>query len=182
MRKHVLTDISFFEADLTGVNNDELKNICLQNTSNLMSDDLTDTRNEDIILPMNNVLGNLFVKIENEFNSIFPYENRDLYVIKDYWAQVHKKYESTNTHNHVDPSNLSTSSSYSGVYYVSLPKDSGKLVLEYNINQYETKRWWPEIAEQKVIIFPSTLNHFVTKNLSDENRIVISFNLYNDRH
>ena len=95
----------------------------------------------------------------------------------DYWAQIHEKNESTNLHNHVDPKNLKESPDISGVYFVSLPKDSGKLVLQYNINQYEVKRWWPEIKEKRVLLFPATLDHFVTKNLSEDYRISIAFNL-----
>ena len=70
----------------------------------------------------------------------------------------------------------------SGVYYVQVPENSGKLVFEYNINQYQTKRFWVEPIVGNFFLFPSTLNHFVTKNMGDDLRISISFNLKSEQH
>ena len=64
----------------------------------------------------------------------------------------------------------------SGVYYVQIPKDSGKLMLEYNINQYQTGDCSVEPVVGDFYMFPSTLNHWVTKNLGDDLRVSISFN------
>jgi uncharacterized protein (TIGR02466 family) len=67
----------------------------------------------------------------------------------------------------------------SGVYYVQIPKNSGRLVFEYNINQFQNYLSWIEPVVGNFIIFPSTLNHYVTKNLGDECRVSISFNVIN---
>ena len=72
--------------------------------------------------------------------------------------------------------NINNSSDVSGVYYVFIPKNAGKLVFEYPINQYQTKKYYFNSCVGTYVLFPSTLNHYVTKNLSSEKRIAISFN------
>ena len=76
----------------------------------------------------------------------------------------------------------------SGVYYVSIPKNSGSIVflntnldLYYkhnikNYNKYNSSTWKIEPEENKCILFPSYLVHYVEPNLSNKERISISFN------
>ena len=81
---------------------------------------------------------------------------------------------------------------FSGVFYLSAPEESGKLVLQnpainrmwkgcaltsQNKNQFtgETIRIQP--VEGSIILFPSYLPHSVETNNHDEERISISFNL-----
>lgn len=81
---------------------------------------------------------------------------------------------------------------FSGVFYLSTPEESGKLVLQnpainrmwkgcaltsQNKNQFtgETIRIQP--VEGSIILFPSYLPHSVETNNHDEERISISFNL-----
>jgi len=88
--------------------------------------------------------------------------------IKDIWTHIHQPLESTNTHNHGPfPRN------FSFVFYVKTPVNSGKLV--FSLESQPIKSIFP--IEGNLIIFPSWLPHFVTKNLSDDTRISISGNL-----
>lgn len=72
-------------------------------------------------------------------------------------------------------------SDVSGVFWVKADKNSGSLVFP-NPNQYsqwytieeEHKIFEPE--EGKLLLFPASMNHFVTRNLSDTTRISLSFN------
>ena len=173
MNRQKLSETSFGYFDIDIINNESLKEFCLSHKENKLSNDITDTRNEDIKLSEDIELKFLLDTITTYCSEKW---NKKVDLL-DYWAQIHEKNESTNLHNHVDPKNLKESPDISGVYFVSLPKDSGKLVLQYNINQYEVKRWWPEIKEKRVLLFPATLDHFVTKNLSEDYRISIAFNL-----
>ena len=90
---------------------------------------------------------------------------------------MHEKNESTNTHDHVDCFDIKNSPDYSMVFYVQVPKDSGKIVFQWPTNKYnQYKRWWYPPSVGHYLIFPSTLDHFVTKNNSKDHRIAISFN------
>jgi len=78
----------------------------------------------------------------------------------------------------------------SGVYYISIPKNSGSIVfinndLNYlndfygsvnNYNEYNSANWMIEPEENKCILFPSYLTHYVEPNLNKKERIGISFN------
>ena len=76
----------------------------------------------------------------------------------------------------------------SGVYYVSISKNSGSIVflntnldLYYghnikNYNEYNSSTWKIEPKENLCILFPSYLRHYVEPNLNKEERISISFN------
>ena len=82
----------------------------------------------------------------------------------------------------------------SGVYYVSVPKDSGRIVFQnpaYESMIYDwtpekvkdftvhtSAKWFYEALVGRLYIFPSWLNHYVESNLNEkEKRISISFNL-----
>jgi len=75
----------------------------------------------------------------------------------------------------------------SGVYYVSIPKNSGSIVfLNKNIdnyyrlidsyNQYNSSTWTIKPENNLCVLFPSYLKHYVEPNLNRKERISISFN------
>ena len=76
----------------------------------------------------------------------------------------------------------------SGVYYVSIPKNSGSIVFLNkdldtfyqdnikNYNEYNSSTWTIEPKENQCILFPSYLKHYVEPNLNKKERISISFN------
>ena len=79
----------------------------------------------------------------------------------------------------------------SGVYYMKVPPKSGEIALleprpqaeildapkddNPNIHLAHSVSWEPE--ENYLIFFPSWLQHEVTNNLSNEDRVILSFNL-----
>ena len=84
---------------------------------------------------------------------------------------------------------------FSGVYYVNVPKNSGKIKfitpaehmvydwpLEYfdNHNEFNSDIWWLPVEENVLYIWPSWLKHEVTMNVSDSVRVSISFNVVVD--
>ena len=156
-------------------NIESLKNDCLKSfaENNRMSKDISDTRNEDLIIPRSKSFEALINIIKDKFYIKY---NKGL-DLKNYWAQVHSQNESTNMHDHVDCFDIKNSPDLSGVYYIQVPKDSGDIVFQWPINKYnQYKRWWFKPKMGDLLLFPSTLDHFVTKNTALQKRIAISFN------
>ena len=103
------------------------------------------------------------------------------------WININSKGNSNFPHDH-------PGSVVSGVYYVRLPENSGKLVFEnpsgklistyWNMrggpnewNRANSEVWSLDSSEDTLLIFPSWLDHYVEPNESDEDRISISFNV-----
>ena len=103
--------------------------------------------------------------------------------IKEMWAIINKKNDFNVIHTHPN-------CYLSAAYYVKAPKDCGNFKVE---SQNIAKRYaYPEIANQNelnvevasinisegdLLLFPAYLPHKVGKNESDDDRIVISFNV-----
>lgn len=109
--------------------------------------------------------------------------NQIILIINNCWAIINGKFASNLVHDH--PNSL-----LSGVYYIKLPKDSGGLFfhdprvgaqrilppyLEFTPWTMPSVTYKP--SEGTMIIFPSWLPHGVESNLSNEDRISISFNI-----
>ena len=171
MKLYTLTQTNIVFNDLKDINNNFLRDSIVL-SSKRISEDVTDTRYEDYSFPLSQQFEYLIRSIQKEYKNAFK---KDLELI-NYWSQIHNFNESTNTHNHVNPYSLNTSPNISGVYYINVPENCGKLVFEYPVNQYQTKRYYINPFVGRYVLFPSTLNHFVTKNKSTEKRISISFN------
>lgn len=103
--------------------------------------------------------------------------------ITEIWAIINKKNTFNQIHNHPN-------TYLSGAYYVKAPKECGDIQFH---EPNEVKRFRHPVIEKKnelnssgfsikaeegnLLIFPSYLYHSVGKNLSSEDRIVISFNV-----
>jgi uncharacterized protein (TIGR02466 family) len=103
--------------------------------------------------------------------------------IKSMWAIINKKDDFNVIHSH--PNCL-----LSAAYYVKAPKDCGRFQIEnpnsikkhitpeiVNKNEHNVLMAGIEINEGDLIIFPGYLPHKVARNQSNEDRIVISFNV-----
>lgn len=77
----------------------------------------------------------------------------------------------------------------SGVYYFDVLPESGSLIfskdafqaIEYttlNSNIYNSKHWILNPKNHTLFLFPSDLEHKVSKNMSNSNRISLSFNTF----
>ena len=109
-------------------------------------------------------------------------ENKNIR-ISEMWAIINKKNDFNIVHTHPN-------SYLSAAYYVKAPKNCGKFQVEnLNIarrhsspeiikkNELNAQVGGLEINEGDLLIFPGYLPHKVAKNESDEDRIVISFNV-----
>lgn len=99
------------------------------------------------------------------------------------WANINGRGDSNDMHNHA-------ASHWSGVYYVQVPEKAGELCLfdpRPNINMTNSGNQFLDIFQQSperieprvgtMVIFPSWLQHSVSAQQSDEERISIAFNL-----
>lgn len=102
-----------------------------------------------------------------------------------YWINVNKQADFNVPHNHID-----TNTHFSGIWYLNVPKDSGRLIFlnpdqTVNINDsfnyfdhsftYSTYSIIPE--DNKLIFFPSNVLHYVEPSRSEEKRISVAFNI-----
>ena len=103
------------------------------------------------------------------------------------WAMVNKKYAYNKQHSH-------PGCHWAGVYYVQCPPKCGSLLLKigetreaypqpiykkqgHELQQHQFTSVSVQPKEGQMIMFPSWVQHEVEPNLSDEDRISISFNL-----
>lgn len=162
-----LYSLDIGEGWIDNANNQYLLNHCLSYSQKISKDE-TDTHSEDTMISLN-----------EEIQKIIDGISKDLgYTVKlhSFWAHIHEKNQSTNVHNHATARDLNNGPEISCVYYVKVPNGSGKLVFQYVENKYEEKRYYVNPEEGKYFVFPSTLDHFVTRNNSNEKRVSISFN------
>ena len=93
-----------------------------------------------------------------------------------FWAVVHEKNESTNLHTHESMESYEDGAQVSCAFWVKVPPNSGDLVFQYNSNPYRLHQEVVKSESGKFAMFDSTLPHFVTKNQSDDLRVVVSMN------
>ena len=108
-------------------------------------------------------------------------------VIDSLWANINKKGDHNQLHDH-------SFSDMSGVFYLKTPEDCGEIeflssnafvqcreIAWYNqelckdTGFYATYRWI--VQESEIFLFPSSLMHKVYPNLTDDDRISLSFNV-----
>jgi len=103
--------------------------------------------------------------------------------IKEMWAIINKKDDFNVVHTHPN-------SYLSAAYYVKAPENCGRFQVENlniakrhsypeiaNQNEFNMQVGGLEVSEGDLLIFPGYLPHKVSKNETNEDRIVISFNI-----
>ena len=146
---------------------DSLSKILRNNYKNRLLDDVTTSSYEDSYCPPNEIVDGVIREMKNDFYAATKEEIE----VENFWGHIHEKNMSTNCHNH-------TTSYVSAVLYVEVPEGSGKLVFRPRINQYDNSAYISKFNPEKGVfyMFPSHVDHYVSRNLSDEMRISISFN------
>jgi uncharacterized protein (TIGR02466 family) len=111
----------------------------------------------------------------------FEQFGKDSTTIHQMWVGINKKYHHNVIHNHGSQYHVS------GVYYVSVPLESGDIVFRDPrpaatsssarelFDKGECERFRPYSG--LILLFPSYLDHFVLPSESAEDRICISFDL-----
>ena len=117
-------------------------------------------------------------------NKIFSMKTK--FKITNMWVNINQRGNSNHTHMH-------PFSSFSGVYYIQRPENSGNITFvnpqcdlmnsffadvefeKFDVNNCE--EYWYKGEEGDCILFPSYYKHYVTDSYSDKDRISLSFNL-----
>ena len=146
---------------------DEFEKLLLDNYSNKWSDYSTDTLNEDSYCPPSPIVDNIL----EEITSVFYQVTNQKIVSAQYWGHIHEKNMSTREHNHLNHY-------VSAILYVATPKGSGDLVFRPKLNHRYHGFGATTLKPERGVyyIFPSYLDHYVTRNQSDEKRISFSIN------
>ena len=165
-----IKSIGFYDGVIPWVDNDELKKHIYETKTKYPS--MEWTRQEDEMFPKHPELDKVIKYIQDQW--AYRYQ-QDLFLL-EFWAHIHKKNMSTMTHNHLSSKDYKGEHHLSGVYYVQVPKDSGEFVLTYPDIQYTTSQYIITPEAHKFLLFDSVLNHHVTRNHSEQERISISFN------
>ena len=167
----------------------ELKDYCdnTRNTSNRVASNVGGYQSKDLDLT-DLELQPLISHIEKEtlnFSRMFNMTYSS-FKMSNMWININGYKDYNRNHHH--PGSL-----FSGVYYISTPKDCGNIrflnghekTMSYDwvghfkdYNNYNALQWFLPSEKYKCYIFPSYLTHFVEPNLnSKEERISISFNI-----
>ena len=147
-----------------------------------MSKHVASIRNEDIRIELNSDIQ----KLSKEFCAAwYEYSGKEIELCWNSsmtdtdpntaaWAVVHARGEMTNLHSHESSENYSEGAHVSAAFWVQCPKDSGNFVFQYKPNPYIVEQHDIEPQQGHYAMFDSTMPHFVTKNGTDDLRIVIS--------
>ena len=151
----------------TNTDLDSLSKILIDNYGNRLSNSIDDTSFEDSVCPPNQFVDEIITEMITDFKAA---TGEDI-VIANYWGHIHEKNMSTTLHNHFD-------SYVSAVCYVNVPVGSGSIVFRPRLNQYDNSAYASKFEPERGVyyMFPSYLDHFVTRNLSEDLRVSISFN------
>ena len=151
----------------TNTDLDSLSKILRDNYGNRLSHSIDDTSFEDSVCPPNQFVDEIITEMLTDFKAA---TGEDI-VIANYWGHIHEKNMSTTLHNHFD-------SYVSAVCYVNVPVGSGSIVFRPRLNQYDNSAYASKFEPERGVyyMFPSYLDHFVTRNLSEDLRVSISFN------
>jgi hypothetical protein len=172
--------VGFLNEDLLGLSAMIMNNYY---NNKFMADGDDDIRKEDVRIKFDSQVQRIAASLEQEWFNAFGTEIELCWNTSSkedpntaFWAVVHGKNESTNLHTHETENNYINGAHVSAAYYVQVPPKSGDLVFQYKQNPYITEQTTVKAEPNKFVMFDSTLSHFVTKNHTNENRIVISMN------
>ena len=136
----------------------------------------------------NNLISSiLFSSINSYFVDKKILKEGSQYCISNAWININSKGGSNVFHDHPE-------SSLSGVFWINVPKDSGKIIFR-NPNRFiesstlrvytdnltkslnKNHLFYLEPREGYMVLFPSHIQHMVEENMSNKDRISISFNI-----
>lgn len=121
-------------------------------------------------------------EMETIGQDLFQYEKEYAYEITQMWMSCLKPGQSHHPHTHHN-------TLWSGVFYLNGEENEfpsinfenpfyRHFVLSYKkLNEYNCNNWQVPTKKDKLVIFPSYLNHWVNENNTDTNRISVAFNI-----
>ena len=152
---------------LEGIDNDKLVADALANKDNRSSNDPANTLYEDSLMPMSEEFQEVITGMRKDYELMAQTSTLSL---DNYWAHVQEYNQSSNIHDHYG-------ADLSGCYYPDRNSNSASVVYVWKQPQVKisaNSKYTPEQGD--FFLFPSWLQHYVTRNLSREPRVSISFN------
>ena len=146
---------------------DKLSKLLWDNYDKKLSKTVSSIRYEDSYCPSDPIVDEIIDEMQDNFLEI----TGERICNTSYWGHIHEKNMSTNTHNH-------KGSYVSAVVYAQTPKNCGEIVFLPKLNPYESSTYKTSYVAEKgtYLMFPSYLDHFVTRNNSNDIRISMSLN------
>jgi len=124
--------------------------------------------------------------IQKSINTYFeeiiaPSKEASLYITQS-WVNYSEPGQWHHSHEH--PNSI-----LSGVFYVQSDNEKDRIYFENNsyqqiqfptekYNLYNSKTWWIEAKQGRLVIFPSSLRHSVSAVTADKTRVSLSFNTF----
>jgi uncharacterized protein (TIGR02466 family) len=172
------------------INNDLYKSFFLNllkkeqnNKNNNIVSNVGGFQTKSFILKNKNIQENLFLKNAAEFAKILNNKIELKLQLQAFWVNCNNENDYNLLHNHYN-------CNISGVYYIKVPKNSGRLVFQngdltkLNSNNYDYfnnpnfySRYFCEVKENDLYLFTSETLHYVEPNKSNEERISVAFNI-----
>ena len=156
------------EYHLEGIDNSQLEKECLENQHKKLDTNPLKSLYEDSVIPESEAVDKLLFEVNYTIKkNIDPFLGLD-----GLWAHILHPNQSTMIHSH---ENQSPQNGVSWVYYVKAPDGCGNLVFDFNVH---TKNFCVSFKPSvgSLILFPSWMPHYTTRNVSNETRISISGN------
>ncbi len=163
--------------------NEDEKSILL---SQEMRPNMGNTTSADRFILRKEELSGLRSFIQTSINTYFeeiiaPSKEASLYITQS-WVNYSEPGQWHHSHEH--PNSI-----LSGVFYVQSDNEKDRIYFENNsyqqiqfptekYNLYNSKTWWIEAKQGRLVIFPSSLRHSVSAVTADKTRVSLSFNTF----
>jgi len=188
----MFTDMIFCE--YMNLNTDAIEKFCLEiknQNQGVVVSNIGGWQSQEILehqIKNNKEISKLCTEVNKKFKEVFTqlnYNDEKYNVeISNFWININRKEHSNSSHNHGN-------SLFSAIYYVKTPNNCGNLVFKRNIdpicrleypdfykkmNSCNGKSWSVQPEENKLVIFPSWIYHYVQTSNSEYQRISMAFN------
>jgi uncharacterized protein (TIGR02466 family) len=120
--------------------------------------------------------------IQDYFNKVIDTSNKIIPYITQSWLNYTEEKDFHHEHEH--PNSL-----ISGVFYIDADINNDKIIFnskKYNIielnpkeyNLYNSKTWFFPVESNQLVLFPSSLNHYVEQKKGINTRLSLAFNVF----
>ena len=154
------------EYHIDGIDNDKLIQEVLENQDTKLDGDPTQSHFEDSVVLDTETSAHLLYEVDCIIK-----KNVDPFLKQDgHWAHIIHPHQSTMYHNH-----MKSGLGVSWVYWLKYPEYSGKLIFDFNILDFRVSLGFePKVGT--LLLFPTWIPHYTTRNVSNDTRISISGN------
>ena len=174
----MINKVKEYFLDIGEVSNDDIIDLVEKNKENLTSSHKINGRWEnqylsiDLVPQIKKILHFACKEGEKIIGKplVVPYKEMGL-PMDEFWFNITRPGESTGWHDHKNRSVLS------GVYYLKVPDNAGDIIFRKR-DKDKIVEWNIRSETGKLILFHSNIEHSVTRNESNHDRISIAFNLF----